>query len=842
MPVSRTRQFAKLPKDIDTDGNIIQTGLAAGVGGAGVEVYDSPGLLSSVGNTNGDQAYVQSNNRLYIWDSTGWYNVALINKTPTISSVTDANGGTTPFELATDGSTQTVITIVAQDSDGETLTYTVTKGGGFDSIATVSQDSSVFTITPFSSDSAGTAESGTLTFNVTDGNSIASTAAQTFTLEFTSVRWKNTLLSVGTSDTNSLQNNTYVDRSGNEGGLASRYGTGDVQTSFHPYADTWSSHIHTEAGALAYQDNNLILGTNDFTIEGWYFVTSDTIASGTYHAIFDTSTHTNYGQDANDYTRHIGFWLNSAYGLRIYTNGSAAGNTTETLNPDAWNHVAMVRSSGTITVYINGVSGVSFSDSNNYDLSGVAFGVAPYWTTTYTAGPFYLGDFRIEIGNARYTSGFSVPTAKFESTTDTKFLKTGRNDHKALINGSVQAPLHKDGINVSTFNPFGQKSEYSDTSNEGSVRFGTSDAISLETRPSGTTTTYTIEFWYKWDTSTTINANHYLFDSRGTPGGETGGALYLYRTGATTYNDASSVGLTDDNLNDGAWHYFAMCNDGTNLTYWLDGSRIKTSTTTKTIGTHLWLNSRQTNQYHNASNYADFRVSSTARYASTDTTITVPTSPLGYDTNTTAYYPFDNAGIYDKAANNTLTLAGDAATSTTQTKFANTSMYFDGTGDYAVADNTVNIFANDFTIEFWVNLSSTSSSTAVAVNTGSGINGIYILHGGFSVYATTNASSWNLFNNTSLASYMSTSQWHHVAVTWDGSTYRIFVDGTQRASASSTASISTTDYNVAIGATKSGAQPSTGYIENVQVLQYAKYTSNFTAPTQTQGKQYQAES
>ena len=159
--------------------------MAAGVGGGGggVTVFDTTEDLTYSGNDNGDQAYVKSNNRLYIWDSIGWYNVALINNAPNITSVTDDSNNTTPFYLSTSGD-DTVITIVAVDSDGDPLTYTVTKGAGFDSIATISQDSSVFTITPFSEDSvSSSSNSATLTFKVSDGVNISS-SINTFTLTF----------------------------------------------------------------------------------------------------------------------------------------------------------------------------------------------------------------------------------------------------------------------------------------------------------------------------------------------------------------------------------------------------------------------------------------------------------------------------------------------------------------------------------------------------------------------------------------------------------------------------------------------------------------------------------
>ena len=155
--------------------------------GIGTTVYDSIGALPSTGLTSGDQAFVESagaagTSRLYISNGSGWYNVALINATPRL---TLSSEGT--IALATDGSA-TTITMTALDSDNasDNLTLSVESGGDLFKFATVSQDSSVVTITPRSSDSAtalGFDGSATLTFKATDGISIAS-VQNTFTLSF----------------------------------------------------------------------------------------------------------------------------------------------------------------------------------------------------------------------------------------------------------------------------------------------------------------------------------------------------------------------------------------------------------------------------------------------------------------------------------------------------------------------------------------------------------------------------------------------------------------------------------------------------------------------------------
>ena len=143
--------------------------------------YDSIGSLPTSGNVLGEQALVigdSSTDRLYIWEGSAWYQVALIQNSPTFTTSPEST-----YALATDGATTTVITLAATDPEGFPITFSATTNVGFDSIATVSQDSSVFTVTPFSKDSAGVSRTGTITFKASDGISVAS-AISTFTITF----------------------------------------------------------------------------------------------------------------------------------------------------------------------------------------------------------------------------------------------------------------------------------------------------------------------------------------------------------------------------------------------------------------------------------------------------------------------------------------------------------------------------------------------------------------------------------------------------------------------------------------------------------------------------------
>jgi hypothetical protein len=145
----------------------------------GLTVYATLDDLPTSGLTSGDQAFITATNRIYVSNGTGWYNVALFNATPTLTI--DPSGAVT---LAVDGSTPTVITLTGADSDNAdvSLTYTVESDGSFANIATLSQDSSVFTITPLA-EGVATPGSSTLTFKVSDGISFGS-GTTVFTLTF----------------------------------------------------------------------------------------------------------------------------------------------------------------------------------------------------------------------------------------------------------------------------------------------------------------------------------------------------------------------------------------------------------------------------------------------------------------------------------------------------------------------------------------------------------------------------------------------------------------------------------------------------------------------------------
>tara|TARA_B000000609_G_C24180040_1_gene357317 strand:+ start:2006 stop:3655 length:1650 start_codon:yes stop_codon:yes gene_type:complete len=140
--------------------------------GAGLNYFNTLDSLPISSLSAGDQAFVAANQRLYISNGTGWYNVSLVNLTPQFDS--DVNSA---FSIV-DSQTPLIITNPASDSDNPDaiITYGGTLADSGQYLIALTRDSSVWTFTPLSADSVHN--------NVTLGN-IPDSAGGAFTYTFT---------------------------------------------------------------------------------------------------------------------------------------------------------------------------------------------------------------------------------------------------------------------------------------------------------------------------------------------------------------------------------------------------------------------------------------------------------------------------------------------------------------------------------------------------------------------------------------------------------------------------------------------------------------------------------
>lgn len=182
----------------------------------------------------------------------------------------------------------------------------------------------------------------------------------------------------------------------------------------------------------------------------------------------------------------------------------------------------------------------------------------------------------------------------------------------------------------------------------------------------------------------------------------------------------------------------------------------------------------------------------------------------------------------------TVTRIGDAQVDTAQSKWGGASALFDGDGDYlTIPDHTsVNLSTGDWTIEFWARWNTTASTYNIFYN--GALAGVRIKSSTTSLIfeaSTDGGSSWNL-SATSSTGVIGTGAWYHVAMVRSGSSFLLFVNGTQVASTTSASALYFDTSGMIIGRAGFGASAFNGWLDDIRVTKgVARYTSSFSPPT-----------
>ena len=214
------------------------------------------------------------------------------------------------------------------------------------------------------------------------------------------------------------------------------------------------SSLNVSSGYCDISSSDIIeFGTSDFTFELWYYKTSAT--SGTM-VLFDCRT----GSSGSQYVPTSAFTDEKPYWY-VYSTTLITSSISTSLN--VWNHFAVVRNSGTTTMYINGASAGSASDSNNYVSSRVAIGAYRTLATQYSF-PGYIDGFRITKGVARYTSAFTPPTTAhptFAGDVNKHIVVNSDADGVAIGTGGInQARIAKAWVNFNGTGTVAIRSSY----------------------------------------------------------------------------------------------------------------------------------------------------------------------------------------------------------------------------------------------------------------------------------------------------------------------------------------------------------------------------------------------
>ena len=148
-----------------------------------------------------------------------------------------------------------------------------------------------------------------------------------------------------------------------------------------------------------------------------------------------------------------------------------------------------------------------------------------------------------------------------------------------------------------------------------------------------------------------------------------------------------------------------------------------------------------------------------------------------------------------------------------------THLRFDGVDDYVILSNeTAFDFTNQMTVEFWMNSNASPELWDTLVAKGDDSWRIALTGAGKINFAG-NSGFGDVTSNTTVVD----GGWHHIAVTYNGSTAIIYVDGLLDNSVAGTGNINNSSYNVSIGENaQATGRHYTGNLEEVRIWNVAR--------------------
>ncbi len=638
-----------------------------------------------------------------------------------------------------------------------------------------------------------------------------------------------TTLLLSGDGTNGAQNNTFLDSSTNNFTITRNGNT--TQGTFSPFSQTgWSNYLngssYFNAGTSLFNYTTGNASTTTFTIEAFVYLNSYQTTANSYHnpcIIGKGDVYLNLG-------------VNGSGNLVFYHyDGSARTITGSSVIPkNTWTYVAVRVTGGTATLYVGSSSdgsgtwyGIDSAGQNTSSLIGRA---------STNASSLYFDGYIASLRVSTTARTISVPTAAYSNDANTallvcqsnRFVDQSSNAYSLTITGSPS---------VQAFSPFAPTAAYSAATNGGSGYFdGSGDYLSLSDNAAFAfgSGDFTIECWAY--TSAWASQYNVLLCQWNV------GSAFIFRITSSLVGLYVNIGGTQDknvavtnNLN--TWDHFAVTRSGGTLTFYKNGDSIGTAaisgsindpTDNLTVGILGDANSTTAHTGY----ISGLRVIKGSAVAPTIT------SPPTNITNTSLLLNFTNGGIIDATSKNVLETVGNAQISTTQSKFGGSSVYLDGSASYlrSYDPNKAGIFGTgQFTVECFIYPTSLSQGGSY----GTIVATLYPSAGWqFVLVDSTGVLRWDTFGVTvnSSSNAISANTWQHIAVTRDSSNVlRLFVNGTQVSTNTTVTENYSTSGWLGVGYSQNSGSNDRyfrGYIDDLRITKgYARYTTNFTAPT-----------
>lgn len=648
-------------------------------------------------------------------------------------------------------------------------------------------------------------------------------------------------------------NNTLADTSTNNHTITP-YGN-IAQGTFSPYnSEKFSTYFDGATSYLNIANTNTVLSTGlgDFTIEAFVHGSSN----GTIISNCDGGSDRKYYRLILDAGKTFTFTIrNDADDGGDYTGNTTVLTSTTTVSSSAWHHICITRSNGLISMYINGAFESSMAMNKNLTARATIIGGFLYTGyESYFTG--YIRDLRIINGAA--IAPTSIPVDPLTGISGTSLLTC--NSHNFFDESSNAFTVNIVGYpKIKAFSPF-DSLEYDSTVNGGSYYTdGSGDYATLPTNIFTLDGAYTFETWiypvgtWFWPLGTWNNGSGQwgFWTIPNDQGVWNGKRTFIYYG---NYGSGEGAIGTAAGINRYAWNHVAYVRDGSNnLKIFINGKSqtfdtpfnvgsvsLSASTTLTTAAAPGLGGTASYNGYNGY--YAGTRlVTGSALYTTDFTPDLVPPTAV---TGTQVLVNATNGGVIDYSSKkNLINLIGNTTSSTTTTKNALSSMYFDGVGDYTTIEYSTTLFdwwSSDYTLEYWFN---TPNLATCSYNDGGKLHSTLCSNNA----PTTTENYWSFGPNASgqiqlrywngasillnTTATVTTNTWYHIALVVSGTTITIYLNGT----ASATASISGTPTSGAVGLHSGVGNNSyyQGYIEDLRITKgLARYTANFTPPTE----------
>lgn len=566
-----------------------------------------------------------------------------------------------------------------------------------------------------------------------------------------------------------------------------------------------------------YNSSNLVVGTNEFTLELWVFKNRN---NQSFNFSGAPTASGNYGFNFNSGTF---YWGDGS----SWSGPHSVGQSTDT--EGKWTHYAFTRdSSGNVRSFKNGtLAQTTAGDTTN--IANEYMRIAGQLADNNQRLDGNISNFRLIVGTCLYTANFTPSTTPLTAVTNTQLLTCQSNQHiDKSSNGLV--PTVNATAKVMQMNPF--EGTYDFTGDAGGIYFdGNNDFVQPNIEGPTSISDFKLTGWL-YVNQDTISPSLYprVFTCQSQD--STSGFLLYVRedSGVTKLRLYAQTGeRISTDIEKFSWHYFELqrnngiytltVNGVTNGTTWSNSDRLDFTYTL--IGKQAGSNDGYFEGY-----MSDIKLTLDSSGASTS----IPSAPAQPESGTALLLSGANAGVFDYTRKNTWTTAGNARVTTSQKKFGTGSIALTAAADYCTAPQSelFDFGTGDFTCEAWVYLNGNDSTYRTML--GFDVTGGLL----FEVYQMKLDIGLRGTSNTGSTSTLTADQWNHLAITRSGGTAYWFINGTL--DKTDTSLLNNVDLSNAsaplIGDYSAGQTNFDGYIDELRVTKgVARYTATFTPPT-----------